>query len=204
MIPLKHELESGVGTITVVIRGGREPADAAPRPVRQRAPDESLSVSQIVDAVHIARLWTLSTGCDECQQAMSGPQLRRRGAIGGPRARGAVRSALVEAGVALARSGGPDTVVLREVTRMVAVVPEHHLRHFADRDALLASASSTDSHHRSSPARRSALAGSPGRSPSSTTTTRRNHSTLRDRRPTARPLPFAQATQLTASGDNEA
>jgi AcrR family transcriptional regulator len=59
----------------------------------------------------------------------------------GPRARGAIRSALVEAGVALARSGGPDAVVLREVTRMVGVVPNTAYRHFADRDALLAAVS---------------------------------------------------------------
>ncbi|MGZ4217766.1 MAG: TetR/AcrR family transcriptional regulator [Solirubrobacteraceae bacterium] len=56
----------------------------------------------------------------------------------GPRPRGAIRSALVQAGVALARSGGPDAVVLREVTRMVGVVPNTAYRHFADRDALLA------------------------------------------------------------------
>jgi AcrR family transcriptional regulator len=59
---------------------------------------------------------------------------RRRG----PRARGAVRSALVQAGLELARSGGPDAVVLREVTRMVGVVPNAAYRHFPDRDALLA------------------------------------------------------------------
>jgi AcrR family transcriptional regulator len=56
----------------------------------------------------------------------------------GPRARGAVRSALVQAGLELARSGGPDAVVLREATRMVGVVPNAAYRHFADRDALLA------------------------------------------------------------------
>jgi AcrR family transcriptional regulator len=44
----------------------------------------------------------------------------------------------VEAGVELARSGGPEAVVLREVTRMVGVVPNAAYRHFADRDALLA------------------------------------------------------------------
>jgi AcrR family transcriptional regulator len=49
-----------------------------------------------------------------------------------------VRSALIEAGLELARSGGPDTVVLREVTRMVGVVPNAAYRHFTDRDALLA------------------------------------------------------------------
>ena len=54
------------------------------------------------------------------------------------RPRGAVRSALVEAGVELARSGGPDAVVLREVTRKVGVVPNAAYRHFRDRDALLA------------------------------------------------------------------
>jgi AcrR family transcriptional regulator len=56
----------------------------------------------------------------------------------GPRPRGAVRSALVEAGVALARAGGPGAVVLREATRMVGVVPNAAYRHFSDRDALLA------------------------------------------------------------------
>lgn len=54
------------------------------------------------------------------------------------RPRGAVRSALVQAGLALARSGGPDAVVLREVTRVVGVAPNAAYRHFADRDALLA------------------------------------------------------------------
>jgi AcrR family transcriptional regulator len=56
----------------------------------------------------------------------------------GPRPRGTVRSALVEAGVELARAGGPEAVVLREVTRMVGVVPNAAYRHFDDRDALLA------------------------------------------------------------------
>src|SRR3954452_22228838 len=56
----------------------------------------------------------------------------------GPRPRGAVRSALVAAGLELARSGGPDAVVLREVTRRVGVVPNAAYRHFADREALLA------------------------------------------------------------------
>jgi len=45
---------------------------------------------------------------------------------------------MVEAGVALARTGGPDAVVLREVTRTVGVVPNAAYRHFADREALLA------------------------------------------------------------------
>src|SRR4051794_23980788 len=62
----------------------------------------------------------------------------KRSARGGPRPRGTVRSALVDAGLDLARSGGPDAVVLREVTRMVGVVPNAAYRHFADRDELLA------------------------------------------------------------------
>jgi AcrR family transcriptional regulator len=49
-----------------------------------------------------------------------------------------VRASLVDAGLELARFGGPDAVVLREVTRMVGVVPNTAYRHFADRDALLA------------------------------------------------------------------
>src|ERR1700694_1206188 len=51
---------------------------------------------------------------------------------------GDLRRALLEAGIALARSGGPDAVVLREATRRVGVVPNAAYRHFADRDALLA------------------------------------------------------------------
>jgi AcrR family transcriptional regulator len=57
------------------------------------------------------------------------------------RPRGAVRNGLVAAGIELARTGGPDAVVLREATRMVGVVPNAAYRHFADRDELLAAVS---------------------------------------------------------------
>ena len=53
------------------------------------------------------------------------------------RPRGAVHDGLIAAGLELARTGGPDAVVLREATRMVGVVPNAAYRHFADRDALL-------------------------------------------------------------------
>ncbi|HYZ00496.1 MAG TPA: TetR/AcrR family transcriptional regulator [Candidatus Binatia bacterium] len=53
------------------------------------------------------------------------------------RPRGVVRDALVAAGLELARTGGPDAVVLREATRTVGVVPNAAYRHFADRDELL-------------------------------------------------------------------
>src|SRR3954453_10421256 len=65
------------------------------------------------------------------------PEGGEKGPRRGPRPRGTVRSALVEAGLELARSRGPDAVVLREVTRMVGVVPNAAYRHFADRDRLL-------------------------------------------------------------------
>src|SRR5919198_837232 len=81
----------------------------------------------------IAHLWTLSTNLS----GQMSPE-EERAARRGPRPRGTVRSALVDAGVELARSGGPDAVVLREVTRMVGVVPNAAYRHFADRDALIA------------------------------------------------------------------
>src|SRR5215475_9834863 len=54
------------------------------------------------------------------------------------RPRGAVRGGLIAAGLELARTGGPDAVVLREATRMVGVVPNAAYRHFADRDELRA------------------------------------------------------------------
>jgi AcrR family transcriptional regulator len=69
---------------------------------------------------------TTSRSVDETTEA------RRR------RPRGAVRDGLVAAGLDLARTGGPDAVVLREATRMVGVVPNAAYRHFADRDELLA------------------------------------------------------------------
>jgi AcrR family transcriptional regulator len=61
------------------------------------------------------------------------PQAERR-----RRPHGAVRDGLVAAGLELARTGGPDAVVLREATRMVGVVPNAAYRHFVDRDELLA------------------------------------------------------------------
>jgi AcrR family transcriptional regulator len=65
--------------------------------------------------------------------AAEGSQAERR-----RRPRGVVRDGLVAAGLELARTGGPDAVVLREATRMVGVVPNAAYRHFADRDELLA------------------------------------------------------------------
>ena len=50
---------------------------------------------------------------------------------------GDLRRALLDAGVELARTGGPDAVVLRAATRTAGVAPNAAYRHFADRDALL-------------------------------------------------------------------
>ena len=50
---------------------------------------------------------------------------------------GDLRRALLEAGIALARAGGPDAVVLREATRRAGVAPNAAYRHFESRQALL-------------------------------------------------------------------
>jgi AcrR family transcriptional regulator len=50
---------------------------------------------------------------------------------------GQVRQGLIDAGIELARRGGPNAVVLREATRHVGVAPNAAYRHFQDRDALL-------------------------------------------------------------------
>ena len=50
---------------------------------------------------------------------------------------GDLHQALLEAGMALARSGGPDAVVLREATRRAGVVPNAAYRHYESRDELL-------------------------------------------------------------------
>lgn len=51
---------------------------------------------------------------------------------------GNLRQALLEHGVELARAGGPDAVVLRDVQRMAGVSNSAAYRHYADRQALLA------------------------------------------------------------------
>ncbi|HEY0759719.1 MAG TPA: TetR/AcrR family transcriptional regulator [Acidisarcina sp.] len=50
---------------------------------------------------------------------------------------GDLRRALLEAGIELARSGGPGAVVLREATRRAGVAPNAAYRHFASHGALL-------------------------------------------------------------------
>lgn len=62
---------------------------------------------------------------------MTGPQKRDTYRHGN------LRQALLQAGVDLAREGGPDAVVLREATRRAGVVPNAAYRHFADRHALV-------------------------------------------------------------------
>jgi AcrR family transcriptional regulator len=54
---------------------------------------------------------------------------------------GDLRQALLEAGMAMAREGGPDAVVLREATRRTGVSPNAAYRHFADREALVVAVS---------------------------------------------------------------
>ena len=51
---------------------------------------------------------------------------------------GNLRETLVAAGVELARTGGPDAVVLRAVSRQAGVSHNAAYRHFADHDELLA------------------------------------------------------------------
>lgn len=54
---------------------------------------------------------------------------------------GNLRSALIETGLALTRTGGPEALRLREVTRAVGVTPNAAYRHFANHRALLAAVS---------------------------------------------------------------
>ncbi len=50
---------------------------------------------------------------------------------------GDLHRALLDAGIELAREGGPQAVVLREATRRAGVAPNAAYRHFASRQALL-------------------------------------------------------------------
>ncbi|HET6867823.1 MAG TPA: TetR/AcrR family transcriptional regulator [Solirubrobacteraceae bacterium] len=54
-----------------------------------------------------------------------------------PAGRRSLRERLLEAGVALARQGGPDALVLREAARRVGVSHNAAYRHFANREDLL-------------------------------------------------------------------
>jgi AcrR family transcriptional regulator len=51
---------------------------------------------------------------------------------------GDLRRALLDAGLAMARTGGPDAVILREATRQAGVVPNAAYRHFHNQAELLA------------------------------------------------------------------
>lgn len=51
---------------------------------------------------------------------------------------GDLRTALIAAGLQLARDGSPDALRLREISRQVGVTPNATYRHFANRNALLA------------------------------------------------------------------
>src|SRR6187431_3001491 len=55
---------------------------------------------------------------------------------------GDLRNALVGQATDLARSGGPDAVVLREAARRVGVSPSAAYRHFPSLEALMAAVSS--------------------------------------------------------------
>jgi AcrR family transcriptional regulator len=52
---------------------------------------------------------------------------------------GDLRRALLDAGMALAREGGPAAITLREATRRAGVAPNAAYRHFASQQALLQS-----------------------------------------------------------------
>jgi AcrR family transcriptional regulator len=59
---------------------------------------------------------------------------------------GDLRTALIDAGLALTRTGGPEALTIREATRRVGVSPNAAYRHFADREALLGAVASAIQH----------------------------------------------------------
>jgi AcrR family transcriptional regulator len=60
---------------------------------------------------------------------------------------GDLRAALIDAGLQLTRTGGPEALTIREATRRVGVSPNAAYRHFVDREALL-EAVATEIQHR--------------------------------------------------------
>jgi len=59
---------------------------------------------------------------------------------------GDLRTALIDAGLALTRTGGPEALTIREATRRVGVSPNAAYHHFADREALLGAVASAIQH----------------------------------------------------------
>jgi AcrR family transcriptional regulator len=79
-----------------------------------------------MDAVHITLFMTQAFNIDT---RVKSPRSTYR--------HGDLRRALLDAGIELARAGGPEAVVLREATRRAGVAPNAAYRHFASREALL-------------------------------------------------------------------
>jgi AcrR family transcriptional regulator len=59
---------------------------------------------------------------------------------------GDLRAALIDAGLHLTRTGGPEALTIREATRRVGVSPNAAYRHFADREALLSAVATAIQH----------------------------------------------------------
>jgi AcrR family transcriptional regulator len=82
-------------------------------------------------------LTTMTQDVDADHKGRSKVTRRERGTY----RHGNLRAVLIEAGLQLARDGGPHTVVLRETTRRAAVAPNAAYRHFPNRAALLSAVS---------------------------------------------------------------
>jgi AcrR family transcriptional regulator len=59
---------------------------------------------------------------------------------------GDLSTALIDAGLHLTRTGGPEALTIREATRQVGVSPNAAYRHFVDREALLSAVASAIQH----------------------------------------------------------
>jgi AcrR family transcriptional regulator len=59
---------------------------------------------------------------------------------------GDLRTALIDAGLHLTQTGGPDALTIREATRRVGVSPNAAYRHFVDREALLGAVATAIQH----------------------------------------------------------
>src|SRR5215470_4386887 len=86
-------------------------------------------------------MWTpytmRSTINGRCPHMASVKRHNRKPAARSTYRHGDLRRALLEAGIALAQTGGPEAVVLREATRRAGVVPNAAYRHFTSREELL-------------------------------------------------------------------
>ena len=96
-----------------------------------------MTVRKVCSLLCVRRPQQAIRGTVHCPQRTMNTAKKNRPAVRKTFRHGDLRRALLEAGTALAREGGPNAVVLREATRRAGVAPNAAYRHFSSHGDLL-------------------------------------------------------------------